>query len=65
MSGPMLREVNIADFRPEIHVWNWNGEPVAAFKTDRFVQHIALSDDNTLYAFSPMDEKCIYSFKIE
>ena len=53
------------DARMEIHVWNWAGELVATYVPDNLVMKIAIADDNTIYATSPLDDMHIYSYKLK
>lgn len=59
-----MREVAMEDARMEIHVWNWAGEPVATYLPDRLITDLALGDDNTIYALSPLDDSHVFTYKI-
>lgn len=53
------------DARLEIHIWNWEGELVATYLPDELVMKIAIAEDNTIYATSPVDDEHIYSYKLQ
>lgn len=59
-----MQDTNMEDVRMELHVWNWDGELVAIYLPDKLINHIALSNDNTLYAVSLLDDKNIYKYKL-
>lgn len=59
-----MREIPMEEARMEIHVWNWEGEPVAAYRPDRLITQLALDDEDILYAVSPLDENRIYTCRI-
>lgn len=59
-----MREIPMEEARMEIHVWNWEGEPVAAYRPDRLITQLALDDEDILYAVSPLDENRIFTCRI-
>lgn len=59
-----MKNISMEDARMEIHIWNWEGELVATYIPDCLVLKIAISDDNTIYAVSPLDDDHIYSFNL-
>ena len=60
-----MENMSMEDARMEIHVWNWAGELVATYIPDSLVMKIAIADDNTIYATSPLDDMHIYSYKLK
>jgi len=60
-----MEQMSMEDARLEIHVWNWAGELVATYIPDSLVMKIAIADDNTIYATSPLDDMHIYSYKLK
>lgn len=60
-----MEQMSMEDARLEIHVWNWAGELVATYVPDSLVMKIAIADDNTIYATSPLDDMHIYSYKLK
>lgn len=60
-----MENMSMEDARLEIHVWNWAGELVATYLPDSLVMKIAIADDNTIYATSPLDDMHIYSYKLK
>lgn len=60
-----MESMSMEDARLEIHVWNWAGELVATYVPDNLVMKIAIADDNTIYATSPLDDMHIYSYKLK
>ena len=60
-----MESMSMEDARMEIHVWNWAGELVATYLPDSLVMKIAIADDNTIYATSPLDDMHIYSYKLK
>lgn len=60
-----MESMSMEDARMEIHVWNWAGELVATYIPDSLVMKIAIADDNTIYATSPLDDMHIYSYKLK
>ena len=60
-----MEQMSMEDARLEIHVWNWAGELVATYVPDNLVMKIAIADDNTIYATSPLDDMHIYSYKLK
>lgn len=60
-----MESMSMEDARLEIHVWNWAGELVATYIPDSLVMKIAIADDNTIYATSPLDDMHIYSYKLK
>ena len=60
-----MERMSMEDARLEIHVWNWAGELVATYVPDNLVMKIAIADDNTIYATSPLDDMHIYSYKLK
>ncbi|MBR6662797.1 MAG: hypothetical protein IKL34_06160, partial [Alistipes sp.] len=60
-----MEQMSMEDVRLEIHVWNWTGELVATYLPDSLVMKIAIADDNTIYATSPLDDMHIYSYKLK
>ncbi|MBR2169021.1 MAG: hypothetical protein IJ952_01420 [Alistipes sp.] len=60
-----MEQMSMEDVRLEIHVWNWTGELVATYVPDNLVMKIAIADDNTIYATSPLDDMHIYSYKLK
>ena len=60
-----MENMSMEDARLEIHVWNWAGELVATYVPDNLVMKIAIADDNTIYATSPLDDMHIYSYKLK
>ena len=60
-----MESMSMEDARMEIHVWNWAGELVATYVPDNLVMKIAIADDNTIYATSPLDDMHIYSYKLK
>lgn len=60
-----MEQMSMEDARLEIHVWNWAGELVATYLPDSLVMKIAIADDNTIYATSPLDDMHIYSYKLK
>ena len=60
-----MGNMSMEDARMEIHVWNWAGELVATYVPDNLVMKIAIADDNTIYATSPLDDMHIYSYKLK
>ena len=60
-----MEQMSMVDARLEIHVWNWAGELVATYLPDSLVMKIAIADDNTIYATSPLDDMHIYSYKLK
>lgn len=60
-----MESMSMEDARMEIHVWNWAGELVATYVPDSLVMKIAIADDNTIYATSPLDDMHIYSYKLK
>ena len=60
-----MENMSMEDARLEIHVWNWAGELVATYLPDSLVMKIAIADDNTIYATSPLEDMHIYSYKLK
>ena len=60
-----MEQMSMEDARLEIHVWNWAGELVATYLPDSLVMKIAIAEDNTIYATSPLDDMHIYSYKLK
>ena len=60
-----MEQMSMEDARLEIHVWNWTGELVATYLPDSLVMKIAIAEDNTIYATSPLDDMHIYSYKLK
>ena len=60
-----MESMSMEDARMEIHVWNWAGELVATYVPDNLVMKIAIAEDNTIYATSPLDDMHIYSYKLK
>lgn len=60
-----MEQMSMEDARLEIHVWNWAGELVATYLPDSLVMKIAIADDNTIYATSPLDDMHICSYKLK
>ena len=60
-----MEQMSMEDARMEIHVWNWAGELVATYIPDSLVMKIAIAEDNTIYATSPLDDMHIYSYKLK
>ena len=60
-----MESMSMEDARMEIHVWNWAGELVATYIPDSLVMKIAIAEDNTIYATSPLDDMHIYSYKLK
>lgn len=60
-----MENMSMEDARLEIHVWNWAGELVATYLPDSLVMKIAIAEDNTIYATSPLDDMHIYSYKLK
>ena len=60
-----MESMSMEDARMEIHVWNWAGELVTTYVPDNLVMKIAIADDNTIYATSPLDDMHIYSYKLK
>ena len=60
-----MESMSMEDARLEIHVWNWACELVATYVPDNLVMKIAIADDNTIYATSPLDDMHIYSYKLK
>lgn len=60
-----MESMSMEDARMEIHVWNWAGELVATYVPDNLVMKIAIADNNTIYATSPLDDMHIYSYKLK
>ena len=60
-----MENMSMEDTRLEIHVWNWAGELVATYLPDSLVMKIAIAEDNTIYATSPLDDMHIYSYKLK
>lgn len=60
-----MEQMSMEDARLEIHVWNWAGELVATYIPDSLVMKIAIAEDNTIYATSPLDDMHIYSYKLK
>ena len=60
-----MEQMSMEDARMEIHVWNWAGELVATYIPDNLVMKIAIAEDNTIYATSPLDDMHIYSYKLK
>ena len=60
-----MENMSMEDARLEIHVWNWAGELVATYIPDSLVMKIAIAEDNTIYATSPLDDMHIYSYKLK
>lgn len=60
-----MENMSMEDARLEIHVWNWAGELVATYVPDNLVMKIAIAEDNTIYATSPLDDMHIYSYKLK
>ena len=58
-----MEQMSMEDARLEIHVWNWAGELVATYLPDSLVMKIAIADDNTIYATSPLDDMHSYKLK--
>lgn len=59
-----MRDIPMEEARMEIHVWNWEGEPVAAYRPDRLITQLTLDDEDILYAVSPLDENRIFTCRI-
>ena len=60
-----MEQMSMEDARMEIHVWNWAGELVATYIPDNLVMKIAIAEDNTIYATSPLDDMHIYGYKLK
>ena len=60
-----MEQMSMEDARLEIHIWNWEGELVATYLPDSLVMKIAIAEDNTIYATSPLDDEHIYSYKLQ
>ena len=60
-----MEQMSMEDVRLEIHVWNWEGELIATYLPDELVMKIAIAEDNTIYATSPVDDEHIYSYKLQ
>ena len=60
-----MENMSMEDARLEIHVWNWAGELVATYLPDSLVMKIAIAEDNTIYATSPLDDMHIYGYKLK
>ena len=60
-----MEQMSMEDARLEIHVWNWAGELVATYIPDSLVMKIAIAEDNTIYATSPLEDMHIYSYKLK
>ena len=60
-----MEQMSMEDVRLEIHIWNWAGELIATYLPDELVMKIAIAEDNTIYATSPVDDKHIYSYKLQ
>ncbi|MBR4854265.1 MAG: hypothetical protein IKU88_06010 [Alistipes sp.] len=60
-----MEQMSMEDARLEIHVWNWAGELVATYLPDSLVMKIAIAEDNSIYATSPLDDMHIYSYKLK
>lgn len=60
-----MENMSMEDARLEIHVWNWAGELVATYLPDSLVMKIAIADDNTIYATSPLDDMHIFSYRLQ
>lgn len=60
-----MEQMSMEDARLEIHVWNWAGELVATYLPDSLVMKIAIADDNTIYATSPLDDMHIFSYRLQ
>lgn len=51
-------------FRPEIHVWNWEGKLIKRLRVNKFVNHITMDEKNVLYLYSPLEENIIYTIQL-
>ena len=60
-----MEQMSMEDARLEIHIWNWAGELIATYLPDELVMKIAIAEDNTIYATSPVDDEHIYSYKLQ
>ena len=60
-----MEQMSMEDVRLEIHVWNWEGELIATYIPDSLVMNIAIANDNTIYATSPLDDEYIYCYKLK
>jgi len=56
---------NIDNFKPELLIWDWDGNPIANFKLDKPIIRFAVSEKHKkLYATSVMEEDEIYTFDL-
>lgn len=55
----------IADYGREIHIWDWNGTPVARLSLDKPVSNFAVSqDDSCLLFYSTLYDNQLYTLDI-
>lgn len=59
-----IPNVDINTFRPEIHVWDWDGKLIKKLKVNRFVNHITMDEKNRLYLYSPLEDNTIYTIQL-
>ena len=56
---------DIDDFKPELLVWNWDGDFIGRCRLDLPMTRYAISEKHkTLYGVFPMKEKEIYHFDL-
>jgi len=51
---------------PEVHVFNWNGKPIAILKLDQTINTFCVVGDTTIFAINPFIDNLIfqYNFKL-
>lgn len=55
---------NPLDVRFSIHVWDWEGRPVAELHPDRLLMNIAVQD-GVLYGINPFVSDTVYTYKLD
>lgn len=55
---------NPQDIRPELHIWNWEGELIKTLELDKFVNKIAVDKSNTIYATAFMIADSVYKLNV-
>ncbi len=55
----------LVDIGREIHVWDWQGRPMARFLLNRTVSNFAVApDDSRLLLYTYTDEDCLYTLQL-
>jgi hypothetical protein len=57
------QEKRTADYGTEIHVWDWNGKPIARYKLDKYMFSFSVSsDDEYIVLSSVLDDNKLFRF---